>query len=416
MDRKIPVYFDTVIIDSPIQQIENTDSNGFRLKVGVFTKYKNRNRSYITDEYAQHLIETATRGNIPVVGFFDPETQTWASHTGPTLANGYGYVESFIGWEPFTDSDGVSRDYAVFSVVLFTKYFDEAQKVRGQNQSMELDVNTIEGDWANFDGEDYFVYTKGDMFSFCIIGSHEPCFSVSSFFQKNDEQYKSQYEKFSSLLSDLKTLVEEAEKFSKGGEQPMEGQEKEVVVEEVAPLEVTEQFEENSQAEVQPEAEVEQNQEFEVTPEAEVESEANAAEPTEYEILQQQHQELQTTLESLQADFTAAQTRISELETELEQLRTQNTDLQTAVQNYEAAAAQIENQRKEELVNKYSEIVDSAEIDDVRANINNFSYEALESKLAISFANKQLAEKETARVPLPEQESPLASLLKKYKK
>ena len=55
----------------------------------------------------------------------------------------------------------------------------------------------------------------------CVIGNHEPCFSVSTFFSKNDENYKSQYEKFSSLLSGLKEQVEEAEFNKKGGEQPM---------------------------------------------------------------------------------------------------------------------------------------------------------------------------------------------------
>ena len=195
----------------------------------------------------------------------------------------------------------------------------------------------------------------------------------------------------------------------------MEGQEKEVVVEEVAPLEVTEQFEAEKEEEKN-EAENETVTEEFTAEETKEEEIQDAAEPTEYEILQQQHQELQTTLESLQADFSAAQTRISELETELEQLRSENTNLQSTIQTYEAAAAEVESQRKEELVNKYSEIVDGAEIDEIRTNINNFSYEALESKLAISFANKQLAEKETARVPLPEQESPFASLMKKYKK
>ena len=119
MDRQVPIYFDSVVIASPTMPISSSNPELGRLKVGVFTKYGNRNGSYITDEYAAHLIESATRGDTPVVGFFDPETQEWASHTGPTLANGYGYVERFEGWEPYTDSDGVTRDYAIFSVVLF---------------------------------------------------------------------------------------------------------------------------------------------------------------------------------------------------------------------------------------------------------------------------------------------------------
>jgi len=116
-------------MNSPITAISNNEPNLGRLKVAVFTKYANRNGSYITDPVAEQLIETATKGNTPVVGFFDPETKTWASHTGPTLANGYGYVESFLGWEPLTDTDGVEREYAVFSVILFSDYFAEAQKI-----------------------------------------------------------------------------------------------------------------------------------------------------------------------------------------------------------------------------------------------------------------------------------------------
>jgi len=211
MNREIPIYFDSVVVSSPLQEISPTDRNIGRLKVRVFTKYGNRNGSYITEEVAQQLIESATKGSTPVVGFFDPSTESWASHTGPTLANAYGYVESFEGWEPFMDTDGITRDYAVFSVILFTEYFEEAQKILGQNQSMELDINSITGDWANFDGEDYFVYKTARMLGFCIIGNHEPCFSVSSFFSKRDRDYENQYEKFSLLLNDLKEKI-------KGGE------------------------------------------------------------------------------------------------------------------------------------------------------------------------------------------------------
>jgi hypothetical protein len=132
MGKKIPIYFDNAVIMAPAEPI-NGSSNLNRLKVGVFTKYGNRNGSYITDNVAQMLIDGVMTRPTPVVGFFDPETQSWASHTGPTLANGYGYVEYFDGWQPFKDTDGVEREYAVFSVALFTGYFDAANFVVGQN-------------------------------------------------------------------------------------------------------------------------------------------------------------------------------------------------------------------------------------------------------------------------------------------
>jgi len=225
MKRDIPVYFDNAIIMSPAIPVVEGSSNLNRLKVGVFTKYGNRNGSYITDAVAQMMIDGVANRPTPVIGFFDPETKSWSGHTGPSLANGYGYVESFEGWQPFTDTDGIEREYAVFSVALFTNYFDAANFVVGQNQSMELDINSIEGDWANIGEQEYFVYTKAEIMGLCIIGDHEPCFSVSSFFAKNDGTYKSQYEKFSSLLADLKAKMEEAENQPiKGGEHQMENE------------------------------------------------------------------------------------------------------------------------------------------------------------------------------------------------
>lgn len=437
MDKKIPIYFDTIILDSPIQEISlNGYSNdvGNRLQVAVFTKYKNRNGSYITDAYADLLIESATRGDTPVVGFFDPESQSWASHTGPTLANGYGYIESFLGWKPLTDTDGITRDYAVFSVVIFTKYYEEAKKIRGQNQSMELDPATIQGDWANFDGEDYFVYTKGDMLGLCVIGQHEPCFSVSTFFSKNDESYKSQYQKFSSLLAGLKAQVEEAENTIKGGEQPMDNLENlETPAEEEVKVEEPETFQNNEQPETQ-EVEVEEKavefEEANTSEESEVESESESEqeeeeqqqpeEPSEFDVLQEKFNALQESYNSLQSEFEAANVKIAELEAanaEIETLRAKNAELQASVTEYEAKTAEVEKEKKNILVEKYEKIIGEEEIEQFRAMSNDLSYDELESKLAITFANKQMTGGEDKKVPLPEtQQSQFALLMNKYRR
>ena len=408
--KKIPIYFDAIIIDSPVQEISINNSeigNGSRLKVAAFTKYKNRNGSYITDEYAMHLIESATRGDTPVVGFFDPETQEWASHTGPTLANGYGYVERFEGWEPYTDSDGITRDYAIFSVVLFSKYYQEAKKITGQNQSMELDPTTIEGDWANFDGEEYYVYTKGDMLGLCIIGSHEPCFSVSHFFSKNDDTYKSQYEKFSSLLFNLKAQVEEAENNQKGGEQQME-EENKVVEESVPEVEEVKTEEEASEKFENASTEVETKVEEEKTEEESVEE--SAEEPSEFEVLQIKFAELEKAYTELKEKF---ESRISELEEEkssiteeLESFKVKNNELQ-------------QEEQKKELKKKNEKYLDEEEINPIKDMVKDFSYDELNSKLAITYANKQLAgnDEEMKKVSLPEpEESQFALLIKKYRK
>ena len=423
MDKQIPIYFDSVVITSPIERISDSEPNLGRLKVGVFTKYGNRNGSYITDAVAEQLISSATDGNTPVVGFFDPETKTWAGHTGPTLANAYGYVESFVGWEPFEDTDGVTRDYAVFSVVLFTKYFDEASQIVGQHQSMELSIDSIDGDWADINEVEYFVYTKAQIQGLCIIGAHEPCFSVSAFFSKDDNNYKSQYDKFSSLLSDLKMRVEEAEN---GGEKAMQEFENQVV----ETSEVEEVVTDDTQvqevvAEEAPEAAAEFTEEVVEAPAAEeveeqpaVEESEVAAEPSEFEVLQQAHTELQAQFEQLKADYDAAIARIVELEGAVAAAEATESNLQETINGYELRVQEYENARKEELMQKYEkEIKSSEEINKLRGEISNFSYEDLEGKLAIMFANEKMHENSEKKLFVPEQPiNEFAELMAKYRR
>jgi len=426
MKRNIPIYFDNAIIMSPAEPI-NGSSGLNRLKVGVFTKYGNRNGSYIKDDVAEMLIASATKGDTPVVGFFDPESKGWASHTGPTLASAYGYVEYFDGWQPFKDTDGIERDYAVFSVVLFTKYFDEANFVVGQNQSMELDINSIEGDWANIGDQEYFVYTKAEIMGLCIIGDHEPCFSVSSFFSKNDDTYKSQYEKFSSLLADLKAKVEEAEKQpTEGGEHQMEiemnpevneptpAQEFEAPAEEPvnqepeAPAAEPAAEEPAAEPEQEPAAEEPAEEPAAEEPAAEPEGEpaAEAEEPAAEEPavdFEAQIAELQNQLTEMTTNYENAQTRIAELEAQITSASETEASLRSEIATYEAERARLEVEKKNSLIEQYATDLTEEEISPIREEMNNFSYEELESKLAVCYAKKHMAgSADNKVVPLPE--------------
>lgn len=416
MEKVIPTIFEATTSLQDI--ILSGESNLSRIKVRAFTKYGNRNGSYITDEVANQLIQSATEGDTPVIGFFDPSTKTWASHTGPTLASAYGYVESFLGWEPFTDTDGVQREYAVFSVVLFTKYYDEAKNILGQNHSMELDSNSIEGQWTEINGQEYYVYTKAKILGFCIIGSHEPCFSVSAFFAKKDEN------ELSSLMNEFKLLVEEAKNNFAGGDQPMNTEELEVSQEEVIE-EISEQEVTNN--EPAPEFEVE-NQEEEITTEETVVEETTSNEQVEettdnndnqlFEQLQNSYNELQASFEAMQGEINELRNFQETANTELEQLRNENQQLHATIETYESQLSEQETEKKNNLINKYEKLLDEEEINNVREHINDFSYDEIESKLAISFANHQIAsEQEVTKVPLPEpQESQFALLMKKYRK
>ena len=440
MKKNIPIYFDNAVIMSPAEPIGSSGAN--KIKVGVFTKYGNRNGSYIKDNVADMMINHAIEGDTPVVGFFDPETKTWASHTGPTLANGYGYIKGFDGWQPFQDTDGIVRDYAVFEVVLFSKYFNEANFVVGQNQSMELDINSIEGDWADIGGKEYFVYTKAEIMGLCIIGNHEPCFSVSSFFSKNDDTYKSQYEKYSSLLADLKAKVEEAEKQPiEGGEHQMEnGMNPEV--NEPTPAQ---EFENEQPVNQEPEAPVadefaadetaaepEQAPAAQEEPAAEPETEEPAEEPEGKDgeepeepvadepavDFEAQIAELQNQLNEMTTNYENAQTRIAELEAQITSASETEASLRGEIATYEAERARLEVEKKNALIEKYENNLNEEELADVREHVNEYSYHEIESKLAITFANKQMAgSAENNVVPLPKPAvDDFALFMEKYRK
>ena len=377
MSKQIPYLFNSIVISSPFEPLMASEEGSIsRQKVGVFTKYGNRNGSYITEEFAQHLIESAVSQHCPVVGFFDPETEKWAGHTGPTLACGYGYVEDFIGWEPLQDTDGVVRDYAVFSVVLHTNYFEEAKTITGANQSMELNPETIEGSWAEIDGEEYYVYTKGEMLGFCVIGENEPCFSESHFFSKSGTNF----EKLSALLFELREQVE-------GGETIME---------------------ENKEFEVQEE---EKNTEFE-------ELQHNYEElQNSYNELQNSFNELQNQFNEVNEEFECAKKKRSECEASLEELQNKFNEAVERIKNYEIAEAAAEEQRKDTLISSYEALLSADEINSVKEKKSEFSYNELEANLAVTFSRKQLEKEKQEKVPnIFEEESDFARLMKKYKK
>lgn len=263
---------------------------------------------------------------------------------------------------------------------------------------MELDPESIDGSWAIIGDEEYFVYTRAKMLGFCIIGSHEPCFSVSSFFSKNDAEYKSQYEKFSSLLFDLKARVEEAEKNNKGGEQLMdnlENQEQEVLENETPVVdepqdevpteeeqEVNFDKKETENAENSEEINVEQKEEEEVETTYTLTFDSNSIQlpeisavtihenplQTEFDKLQQQYEDLQKSFEKLNQDLNSTQDSIKELTSvneslnnSLEQIKVENEQLKSALTVYEEQKAAAEEARKSALVEKYEKIISETE-------------------------------------------------------
>lgn len=465
MERTPPYLFERLqIIDNGQTLFTSSEGEARLIKVRVFSKYENRNSSYITDEVAQQLIHSAI--NVPVVGLYDHEKQDWVGHAGAGLVNAYGYCKEFLGWEPQIDDDGVTREYAVFSIVLFSNYFKETSQIVGKSQSMELSPSSITGSWQTRPDCEYevYVYTTAKMASFCLLGDIQtPCFSQSAFFEKVD----SQFEQFSKLLMDLQDKVKQYS----GGQNAMNVKvngvenehfndmfnalnpnftEENPVIEEL-PVFIDDtsvmtfacgkgkkikkysySYSEENELKLE-EAQVFDYDELEQN-EAALREEYEAFKVSSAEQFDTKVSELTEQFNALTAAKDALQVSYDELKTAFDALQQEKTELanQYAAQAETLAARDAtiaeqashidsyENAEKDRVIEKFSKCLPSDILSPIAEKKGSLSIEALNTQLALEYTQFSMArdQGEQIRVPQVHEETPskLATILKKYKK
>lgn len=189
--------------------IETYNQTLSKARLRTFYKYHNRNGTYITDEFAQKLIDSAPY--TPVKGIYDNFNDDYTDHgTGRQEGRIYGIVPENpnFAWEKHLDEDGVEREYACFDVLLFTALYKEAGEIVGKSQSMELYEPALKGSFKYIDGRKAFVFTDGCFLGLQVLGEEvEPCFEGAAFFTFYDT---------------LKNAVEKLEQYShnnQGGNQ-----------------------------------------------------------------------------------------------------------------------------------------------------------------------------------------------------
>ena len=182
----------------------------------IFYTGANRNGTFITEEFAEKLISTLPY--VPVKGIYDAMKDDYTDH-GRERYEGriYGIVPENpnFAWEKHLDTDGVERTYACTDVYLFTGlYKQEAFDIVGKSQSMELYVDSIEGEWQYINGKKFFVFTEGRFLGLQTLGEdYEPCFEGASFYTLIDS--------VKTLMDDLKKNENIYQKQNLGGEKHM---------------------------------------------------------------------------------------------------------------------------------------------------------------------------------------------------
>lgn len=156
-----------------------------KCRLRIFYRGLNRNRTFISEDFARQLIESLPYA--PIKGIFNKDGLDYEDHGGDnTDGRIYGIVpeDPNFAWEKHVDEDGVEREYACSDVYLYTALYPEANLIPGKSQSMEIHRKGLEGEWKIWsDGEPYYEFQKGHLLGLQVLGDEvEPCFEGSAFF------------------------------------------------------------------------------------------------------------------------------------------------------------------------------------------------------------------------------------------
>lgn len=392
---KIPLTF-----QAQITQHSPMENSGFTLcRARVFYTGLNRNGSYISEDFAKILINSAS--GCPVVGLWDNEQQDFTDHSASDRKRAYGFIpeDPNFAWESHQDYDGEERQYASFDIVLWTKAFKEANEIISHPLSMELNPDTVNGTFSVINGEYCFYFTSAEMLGVCVLGySVEPCFEGAKFIdieEVNEFKRLFQVDKQQALLT-----------YNNKGETSMEIDEKE---KDVAPVEEFTQIRDDD-LEVVEQSEAEVNEQVEPEPESDfskVELPVENKEEDDFEVMKKQFEQNIADLEKQRNDF---EVKIQELEDKVTKLEQANYSLTEYKEN------KI-RQEKQDVVKNYENVLTEEDIKDI--NIDDYSLQDLDDKLA-AMAYRKNINQNPANFQLiftdnEEDNNSVSAIIKKYK-
>ena len=130
----------------------------------------------------------------PIVGRFNEDTQDFEAHSRDIeikdgkielvdITKPYGFVptDAKVWFQYFLDDDAVTREYLCTEGYIWTKIYPETERIikQGNNQSMELNKESVKGQWSKNDNSNskFFIINEAIIEKLCILGENEePCF------------------------------------------------------------------------------------------------------------------------------------------------------------------------------------------------------------------------------------------------
>ena len=190
----------SIKLDTPIEFINITPLNPLISKCQIKVCYvgddPNRNKSIITKETARQMANSLP--GCPIVGFYNEEKGDFEEHNRIIdISNGkfeikdttrpYGFVDlsAKVWFQKFLDDGMNEHEYMMTEGWLWTGQYPECKRIlsHGNNQSMELDENTINAHWSkDGNGEpQFFIINEAIISKLCTLGeNNEPCVEGAS--------------------------------------------------------------------------------------------------------------------------------------------------------------------------------------------------------------------------------------------
>lgn len=379
---------------------------------------ENRNRSYISKQTAIEMSKTL-RG-APIVGYFKQDKNDFADHGQQviwddqgvhfnTLTKPYGFVapNAKVWFQKFQDTDEfgntIEREYLMTTGYLWTGQFEQAQSIiaEGKPQSMELDEETLQGNWATNikTNIEFFIINDAIFTKICVLGDDvQPCFEgasitkpeISSTFSHDvDEKFK---RTLFSMIKDLKDVL-------KGGNDMMDKdtnieatdfveQQESSTPEINSNLDSSTSFQQENPDNTFNEniSEVEQTEQVSDTFEKKKEEEEKSdSDKQEEKKDQDQNQGGNTDKEDddeQKKKYSLLESKYTTLQEEFNQLKTQYDELVSYKES-------IENEKKDALIKQFYMLSEEDKAD-VIANKAKYSLEDIKAKLAIICYQKKV--------------------------
>lgn len=386
-------------------------------EIKVFYLGENRNRSYISKEVARDMAKTL-RG-APIVGYFNEADGDFKDHGERMIIDGdgikfdcltkpYGFVapDAKVWFQTFEDTDDfgnvIEREYLMTTGYLWTEQFPEckcAVEGDGRPHSMELDENTLDGNWSKNQktGIDFFIINDAIISKLCVLGEVvEPCFEgssvkspeVSASFTMVDDTFKNT---LFSMMQDLKFALE-------GGKESMPENENMTTIEET-PI-VTEPIVEEPVADTAAEGNVDEVTSTEnqnVTEDSSSEdkpADEFAKKDEEDDKADEDKKDDNSNSDSDDSnkddkDDEEKKKNFTALEQELAELKTQFSAMETEYKELLAFKANIENEKKDALIRSFF-MLSEEDKKEVIENKAKYSLDEIESKLSVICVRKKV--------------------------